>query len=86
MDPNGCFLFDVDDLKAYDLLLMPFFLTPEEGAETAIYLAISKEVEGITGKYFYKGKAVLSSNKSYDPALALKVWEEGMRLSKIDKQ
>ena len=33
-----------------------FFLTPEEGARTIIYLADSKEVEGKSGGYYYKQK------------------------------
>jgi NAD(P)-dependent dehydrogenase (short-subunit alcohol dehydrogenase family) len=35
-------------------LLRPIFLTPEEGAKTAIYLATSQDVSKVTGKYFYK--------------------------------
>lgn len=43
-------------------------VNPEVGAETSIYLAISPEVEGITGKYFVKRQAVASADASYDPA------------------
>lgn len=35
-------------------LLKPYFLTPEMGASTAIYLATSPDVEHVTGKYFYR--------------------------------
>ena len=35
-----------------------FFLTPEEGAKTAVYLADSNEVEGKTGGYYYKKKPI----------------------------
>jgi NAD(P)-dependent dehydrogenase (short-subunit alcohol dehydrogenase family) len=35
-------------------LLKPVFLTPEEGARTAIYLATSPEGGKVTGKYFYR--------------------------------
>lgn len=37
-------------------LLSYFFLTPEEGARTSVYLAISPEVKGKTGGYYYKQK------------------------------
>ena len=37
-------------------MLKPFFQTPLEGAATAIYLASSEEVKGVSGKYFYKKK------------------------------
>lgn len=43
-------------------MLKPFFQTPEQGARTAIYLATSKEVEGITGEYFYKCKIASHRN------------------------
>lgn len=35
-------------------LLKPVFLTPEQGAKTAIYLATSPEGGKVTGKYFYR--------------------------------
>ncbi|XP_008485985.2 retinol dehydrogenase 14-like [Diaphorina citri] len=34
------------------LIVKTFFKTPEQGAQTSIYLAVSKEVEGVSGKYF----------------------------------
>ncbi len=56
-------------------LLKPFFQSPEQGASTAVYLAVSKEVEGVSGKYFYKSKPIKSSELSYDKELARKLWE-----------
>lgn len=56
-------------------MLKPFFQTPEQGARTAIYLATSKDVEGITGEYFYKCKIVKSSKRSKDMKLAKKLFE-----------
>ncbi|OTN76703.1 hypothetical protein A5886_001781 [Enterococcus sp. 8G7_MSG3316] len=38
--------------KAVYKVLTPFFKTPAQGADTAIYLATSPEVAGITGQYF----------------------------------
>jgi retinol dehydrogenase 14 len=35
-------------------LIKPFFITPEMGAVTAVYLATSPDVKKITGKYFYR--------------------------------
>ena len=51
-------------------MLKPFFQTPEQGARTAIYLASSKDVDGITGEYFYKCEIVRSSKRSKDMGLA----------------
>ena len=51
-----------------------FALSPEEGAQTSIYLATSPEVEGVSGQYFDKKKAVPSSPASYDQAVASQLW------------
>jgi NAD(P)-dependent dehydrogenase (short-subunit alcohol dehydrogenase family) len=51
-------------------------LTPEQGADNTVYLATSPDVEGITGKYFVKREAVLSSSISYDEDLARQLWEK----------
>ncbi|MBP5304355.1 MAG: SDR family oxidoreductase, partial [Lachnospiraceae bacterium] len=34
-------------------MLKPFFLTPAEGARTAVFLATDDSVKDVTGKYFY---------------------------------
>jgi NAD(P)-dependent dehydrogenase (short-subunit alcohol dehydrogenase family) len=52
-----------------------FMLTPEEGADTVVWLASSPEAEGITGKYFVKRKAVRSSPESRDVAVQDRLWE-----------
>jgi retinol dehydrogenase-14 len=51
------------------------FLSPEQGAQTGIYLATSPKVEGVTGKYFVKRKVVPSSPASYDTATAGRLWQ-----------
>jgi NAD(P)-dependent dehydrogenase (short-subunit alcohol dehydrogenase family) len=56
-------------------------LTPEQGAETAIYLASSPEVEGVTGKYFTKKKEIRSIKQSYDPEVQQRLWEVSARLT-----
>ena len=47
----------------------------EQGAATSIYLASSPDVEGITGKYFAKGRTEMSSRSSYDKTAALRLWQ-----------
>lgn len=56
-------------------MLKPFFQTPEQGARTAIYLASSKVVEGITGEYFYKCEIAKSSERSKDMKLAKRLFD-----------
>ncbi len=52
-----------------------------EGAKTSIFLASSPEVEGLTGKFYDKCKAVKSSNESYDTDVALRLWDETEKLT-----
>lgn len=52
--------------KTISGMLKPFFQTPEQGARTAIYLATSKKVKGITGEYFYKCKITKSSSRLWE--------------------
>ncbi len=56
-------------------------ITPEEGAQTSIFLASSPEVEGVTGKYFVKSKAVKSSAVSYDQSAARKLWDASLMMT-----
>jgi len=61
--------------KAVHKLLRPFFLTPLEGARTAIYLASSPEVEHVTGEYYIKCKPAKITERAKDPKLAARLWE-----------
>ncbi len=56
-------------------------LTPEQGADNTVYLASSPDVEGVTGKYFVKRKAVSSSHLSYNEKLARQLWEVSERIT-----
>jgi NAD(P)-dependent dehydrogenase (short-subunit alcohol dehydrogenase family) len=56
-------------------LATPFVLTPEQGAETTLYLATSPEVEKISGKYFDKKKVVSPDGRADDPALRRRFWD-----------
>jgi len=46
----------------------------EEGARTVVYLASSPGAEGITGKYFYKEKALASDPATYDEKSWARLW------------
>jgi NAD(P)-dependent dehydrogenase (short-subunit alcohol dehydrogenase family) len=62
-------------------LARTFGATPEEGAETSIYLASSPEVESVTGKYFERKQPADSSRASHDEALARRLWQVSERLA-----
>jgi NAD(P)-dependent dehydrogenase (short-subunit alcohol dehydrogenase family) len=57
-----------------------FDITPEKGADTPLYLATSPDVEGVTGRYFYKRHEVRSPPETYDPAFAQQIWQGSARL------
>ena len=63
----------------------PFMRTPEQGADTLIYLASSPEVEGMTGKYLADRKVKVASDAAYDETLQKKLWEasEGLTGLKV---
>ncbi len=64
-------------------LLQTVLLSPEQGAQTGVYLATAPEVAGVTGKYFVKCKAVPSAPASYDSAAARRLWEISEELTHI---
>jgi NAD(P)-dependent dehydrogenase (short-subunit alcohol dehydrogenase family) len=57
-----------------------FGASPEEGAQTSVYLAVSPELEGVTGKYFEEMRPAPSSRESHDAAAARRLWEVSERL------
>jgi retinol dehydrogenase 14 len=59
----------------------PFMRTPEQGADTLIYLASSPEVEGMTGKYVADRKMKVASDAAYDETLQKKLWEASEKLT-----
>jgi NAD(P)-dependent dehydrogenase (short-subunit alcohol dehydrogenase family) len=54
---------------------------PEEGAQTIIYLAISPDVEGVTGKYYFDCNPIASSPGSYDKLVAERLWQVSLKLT-----
>ena len=54
---------------------LTFMKSPAQGAETAIYLASSPEVEGVSGKYFADKRAIQSSAESYEEESAKRLWD-----------
>lgn len=52
-----------------------FAITPEQGAQTTVYLATSPEVEGVTGKYFTRSKETKPHARALDDAAGRRLWE-----------
>jgi len=62
-------------------LMKHFFISPEQGAETAIYLATSPEVQGVSGQYFRRKQPIESSQLSYDLETAVRLWDLSERMT-----
>lgn len=60
-----------------------FGSSPEKGSEAIVHLAASREVEGVTGRYFVGERETRSSPASYDEALQRRLWDESARLTAL---
>jgi NAD(P)-dependent dehydrogenase (short-subunit alcohol dehydrogenase family) len=63
--------------------LKPFMRTPEQGADTIIYLASSPEVEGVSGRYFGDRKVISSLEEPHDVSAQRRLWEESEELTNL---
>lgn len=72
-----------DQSKFSQAIATVFFKKPSKGAETSIYLASSREVEGVTGKYFVNKQPKESSEASYNKDYAKKLWEMSVKMTNL---
>lgn len=56
-------------------VVRPFMRSPKKGADTAVYLASSPEVEGVTGQYFANRRVKNTEQSSYDTAITDQLWQ-----------
>ncbi|GAB4193160.1 MAG: SDR family oxidoreductase [Roseiflexaceae bacterium] len=66
--------------RLFPLIFRTIGQSAEQGAQTAIYLASSPEVEGVTGKVFYHCKEVQPSHQARDVALQQRLWQASEEL------
>jgi hypothetical protein len=57
--------------------------TPEDGARTAIQLATSPDLAGVTGQYFVDGKPARSPQTSYNRDLQEALWTSSEHLTRL---
>jgi NAD(P)-dependent dehydrogenase (short-subunit alcohol dehydrogenase family) len=62
-------------------VLAPFFRSPDQGADTAIWLASSPDVEGMSGLYFADRKPRRPSRAAEDTTTATRLWELSQRMT-----
>lgn len=75
--------FAMNNMEGSRAILRPLFrlmqkftaISPEEGAQTSLFLASSPAMEGVTGQYFAKSKAVTPSKAAQDRQAARRLWE-----------
>ncbi|KAG5670059.1 hypothetical protein PVAND_000345 [Polypedilum vanderplanki] len=72
----------------FNLINKMFFKTPQQGAQTSIYLASSEEVNDINGKYFIDCKDSTNTLKPYiiDSEKCKFFWEESLKIVKIQEE
>ena len=54
---------------------------PESGADAEVFLAVSPQLEGVTGKYFDVKKEARAHAQAYDANARKKLWELTMQLT-----
>lgn len=66
--------------KVLTTLGAPFFRTPERGARSLVWLALSEQAAGLTGEYVQDEKVLAPSAQAQDAALAAGLWERSAEL------
>lgn len=69
--------------KIVNKVLNVFTSSVTEGAKPSIYLATSQDVEGVTGKYYYKTKIKPFIKLLEDDALSQTIWEESFNITNL---
>jgi NAD(P)-dependent dehydrogenase (short-subunit alcohol dehydrogenase family) len=67
-------------------IINPFLVSPKKGADTAIYLASSSKVDGISGKYFVNRKPVSPLELADDHDAAARLWKISEELTGYSKK
>jgi NAD(P)-dependent dehydrogenase (short-subunit alcohol dehydrogenase family) len=49
-------------------------ITPEEGAKTSVWLALSENIAGVSGRYFVDSKPAQSSKLTHDRSVQERLW------------
>lgn len=76
--------FGAEDPRSIQRILVPFLRpfmkSPGRGAATSIYLASAPELDRETGGFYAKRKPMRSSERSYDPSTAARLWDASTEL------
>jgi len=64
-------------------IVAAFSKTPNEGAQTSIFLAVADEVANVSGHYFSDCKVGATTLLAVDDKMASDLWEESIRLTSL---
>jgi NAD(P)-dependent dehydrogenase (short-subunit alcohol dehydrogenase family) len=64
-------------------LIKPFSLTPEQGAATFIWLASAPDLEGVSGRCFFRTTETKTIPETYDQALSERLWQISAVLTRL---
>ncbi|MGB1289178.1 MAG: SDR family oxidoreductase [Aggregatilineales bacterium] len=70
-------------MKVFQLITPFVSISAEQGAETNIYLASSREVKGVSGEYFDKKEVAKSNAASHDVEAQERLWQISEELTGI---
>jgi NAD(P)-dependent dehydrogenase (short-subunit alcohol dehydrogenase family) len=62
----------------------PFMRTPEQGADTVVYLAVSPEAGKMTGRYLTDRKVISSYEEFHDEVTRKRLWEVSEELTNLE--
>jgi NAD(P)-dependent dehydrogenase (short-subunit alcohol dehydrogenase family) len=62
----------------------PFMRTPEQGADTVVYLAVSPEAGKMTGRYLTDRKVVSTFQDPHDEVMQKRLWEISEELTNLE--
>ena len=64
-------------------VMRPFMKSPAQGAATSIHVASDPGLDQVTGRYFAGGKPRKSARRSYDEAVAARLWQVSADLTGV---
>lgn len=77
-------------MVSWNSLAGPFFSllvkTPELGAQPVVYLAVSNDMEGVTGNYYDVMTEKEPAPQALDEEVACRLWEVSKRLVGLDQK
>ncbi|MGB2694649.1 MAG: SDR family oxidoreductase, partial [Dehalococcoidia bacterium] len=68
-------------VRVFMLAAKPFITSPTQGADTGLWLACSRDIEGVSGQYFFKRAFSRSSRAARDDQVAARLWEVSAKLT-----